>query len=112
MNDAATVAVRAPERRLTFAFAKRHGVLVRRVVDRHAETVYRADTSPLSVAEVRRYFGVPLKLERVASDEFDALLRKTYEAGSSAAMQMVEGLDETTDLAHLAQELPEPSDLM
>ena len=30
----------------------------------------------------------------------------------NAAMQMVEGFDDTTDLAHLAQELPEPSDLL
>jgi general secretion pathway protein E len=64
------------------------------------------------VAEVRRYLGMPLKLERVESEAFDALLRQTYESGSNSAMQMVEGFDDTTDLAHLAQELPEPSDLL
>jgi general secretion pathway protein E len=114
MNVAATRTDAPPivERKLSFAFAKRHGVLVRGVADGVAQAVYRPGTTPLSIAEVRRYLGVPLRLERVEAEAFDALLRKAYEAGSSAAMQMVEGLDETTDLAHLAQELPEPSDLL
>src|SRR5262245_18428483 len=55
---------------------------------------------------------MPLKLERVENEALDALLREAYEAVSNAAMSMVEGLDETTDLAHLAKELPEPSDLL
>jgi general secretion pathway protein E len=100
------------ERKLSFAFAKRHGVLIKSVGEGVAEAVYRTGASPQSIAEARRFVGLPLRLERVDSDTFDALLRTAYEAGSSAAMQMVEGLDETTDLAHLAQELPEPSDLL
>ena len=40
-----------------------------------------------------------------------SLLRRAYEAGSDA-MQAVEGLDDTTDLAHLAQDLPEQADLL
>jgi general secretion pathway protein E len=113
MNEAATPRTVAPaERKLSFAFAKRHGVLVRGITDGIAQAVYRPGTTPLSIAEVRRYLGVPLKLERVDAEMFDALLRTAYEAGSNARMQLVEGLDETTDLAHLAQELPEPSDLL
>src|SRR5207302_6961912 len=52
-----------------------------------------------------------LRLERVPEERFDELLRQAYEAGSDA-MQAVEGLDDTTDLAHLAQELPEQADLL
>ncbi|HJS22455.1 MAG TPA: type II secretion system ATPase GspE [Steroidobacteraceae bacterium] len=100
------------QRHLSFAFAKRHGILVRRIAQGYAEAVYRQGASPLSVAEVRRVLGMPLKLERVETEAFDALLRQTYESGSNSAMQMVEGFDDTTDLAHLAQELPEPSDLL
>ncbi len=112
--DAAIETAPAPaaERKLSFAFAKRHGVLVKHLGEGFAEAVYRAGATPQSIAEARRFLGMPLRLERVDSDTFDGLLRKAYEAGSSAAMQMVEGLDETTDLAHLAQELPEPSDLL
>jgi general secretion pathway protein E len=97
---------------VSFTFAKRHGVLVSGIENGIARTVYRADASPLSVAELRRFIGVPLKLERVEPEAFDALLRQIYETGSNAAMQMVEGFEDTTDLAHLAQELPEPSDLL
>jgi general secretion pathway protein E len=112
MQQAVESIAGAQQRQLSFAFAKRHGILVRRVAQGYAEAVYRTGTSPLSVAEVRRFLGMPLKLERVEPEAFDALLRQTYESGSNAAMQMVEGFDGTTDLAHLAQELPEPSDLL
>ena len=46
--DDAVAAVNVPERRLSFAFAKRHGVLVKRFVDGVAECAYRADTSPMA----------------------------------------------------------------
>ena len=103
----------ALQRRLSFAFAKRHGVLIRNVTDEEAECVYREHASPLALAEVRRFLGRPVRLERVPEAEFNLLLREVYEAGSgSEAMQAVEGLDDTTDLAHLAQELPEQADLL
>jgi general secretion pathway protein E len=99
-------------RRVSFAFAKRHGVLVSGIENGIARAVYRAGASPLSVAELRRFIGIPLKLERVEPEAFDTLLQQAYEARSGSAMQMVEGFEDTTDLAHLAQELPEPSDLL
>jgi general secretion pathway protein E len=98
-------------RRLSFAFAKRHGVLVRGIVEGVADCVCREHASPLALAEVRRYLRCPVRVERVPQEQFDLLLRRAYEAGSDA-MQAVEGLDETTDLAHLAQELPEQADLL
>ena len=48
----------------------------------------------------------------IRRDSFDSLLRIAYEAGSGAAMQMLEGLDDNTDLAHLAEDIPESSDLL
>ncbi|HLT89873.1 MAG TPA: type II secretion system ATPase GspE [Woeseiaceae bacterium] len=102
----------APARVLPFSFAKRHGVLIRELRDGVADTVYRAGASPLSLAETRRFAGVPLKLTRVTPSAFDAILRQTYEQGSHKAMQMVGDLDEQTDLLQVAQELPEPSDLL
>jgi general secretion pathway protein E len=109
MDNAVVVA--SPERRLSFAFAKRHGVVVTRYVDGVAECACRTDTSPLAIAEVRRYLRMAMKLERVDEPVFDSLLRTAYEAGSDA-MQAAEGLEEATDLAHLAQELPENADLL
>jgi len=97
---------------LSFAFAKRHGILVQQVVEGVAETIYRAGATPSSIAEVRRFLGVPLRLRRVESDVFDQLLRERYEGGTSTAMQMAGGFEDDTDLTHLAQDLPEPSDLL
>jgi general secretion pathway protein E len=103
--------VTAQERRLSFAFAKRHGVVVTRFVDGVAECACRTDTSPLAIAEVRRYLRTSMKVERVEEPVFDALLRTTYEGGNDASLA-AEGLEEATDLAHLAQELPENADLL
>ena len=99
-------------RALPFSFAKRHGVLIREFKDGGADTIYRAGASPLSLAEARRFAGVPLQLTRVTSEAFDGMLQQTYEQGSHKAMQMVGDLDEHTDLLQVAQELPEPSDLL
>jgi general secretion pathway protein E len=98
------------ETRLPFAFARRHGVLVRRLEGGVADCVYREPASPMAIAEARRFLRVPLKLAAVSAEEFDELLRKTYEGGSSDSMQL--GLDDSTDLAHLAQDLPEQADLL
>jgi general secretion pathway protein E len=100
------------ERALPFSFAKRHGVLIREFKEGIADTIYRAGASPLSLAETRRFAGVPLQLTRVTSEAFDGMLQQTYEQGSHKAMQMVGDLDEHTDLLQVAQELPEPSDLL
>ncbi|MEL7539061.1 MAG: type II secretion system ATPase GspE [Pseudomonadota bacterium] len=99
-------------RTLPFSFAKRHGVLIRSYTDGCAETVYRTGTSPLSLAEAHRFASAPLKLTRVSPDAFDAMLQQAYESGTSQAMQMAEGLDDDTNLLQVAQELPEPSDLL
>ena len=101
----------ARQRALPFSFAKRHGVLIREMTGDGADAVYRAGASPLSIAEVRRYMGVPLRLSRVSPEIFDSLLQASYEQGSQKAMEMVGGLDDEFDLTQVAQEL-EPSDLL
>jgi general secretion pathway protein E len=112
VNDvAAPHAETAAERRLSFAFAKRHGILVKNVTDGFAQCAYRASASPLAFAEVRRFLRVPMRLERVDEGAFDEMLRLAYEAGSNA-MEAVEGFEDRTDLAHLAQDLPEQADLL
>ena len=99
----------APQLHLPFAFAKRHGVLVEQTPN-GPRVVYRAGALPQSLAEVRRFVGAPLSYTAVDSAAFDARLQTAYESG--AAMTMVEGLDDETDLFAVAQQLPEPSDLL
>jgi general secretion pathway protein E len=98
-------------RNLPFTFAKRHGILLREMVDGVARCALRGDATPVAVAEARRALRVPLTLERVPDEEFDRLLQATYEAGAGS-LQMVGGLEGDTDLAHLAQDLPEQADLL
>ena len=99
-----------PGRRLPFAFAKRHGVLIQDAENDRATAIYRTGASPLSLAEVRRFAGVPVDFVEVDTESFDLRLQAAYESG--AAMTMVEGLDGETDLLAVAQQLPEPSDLL
>ncbi len=109
---AAAGRVAEPPRPLPFTFAKRHGVLVRGLSESNAEVAVRSDASPLAVAEVRRHLRRPLVVERVDPERFEVLLRQAYEGGSNAAMDAMGGLEEDTDLGSLAQEIPEPSDLL
>jgi general secretion pathway protein E len=101
----------AEDSRLPFTFARRHGVIVLNIEAGVASCAYRAPASPLALAEARRYLRMPIKLTSVDSDAFDVLLRKTYEGGASNDAMDV-GLEDTTDLGQLAQELPEQADLL
>src|SRR6187455_1820385 len=102
----------SPAHAMTFAFCKRHGVLVQKTGEDSAEAVYRAGAQPAAIAEVRRVLGIPLQLRRVDNDAFEQLLRQQFEGGTNVAQQMVSGMDDETDLAHLAQDLPEQADLL
>src|SRR5688572_22083125 len=98
------------QRNLPFAFAKRHGVLIQSLSDGTAHAIYRTGAAAQSLAEVRRFAGIPVHFAEVDPETFDAKLQAAYESG--AAMTMVEGLNDDTDLLAVAQQLPEPSDLI
>ena len=100
------------QRILPFSFAKKHGVLIREFGADSVDVVYRSGATPLSMAEARRFVGMPIKLSRVSDEVFNSLLQTSYEQGSHKAMQMVDGLDDEIDLDQVAQELGEPSDLL
>jgi len=109
-----TLAVPAPKKHgsLPFAFAKRNGALVLEVVDGVAKLLCRANASPLVLAEARRYLGLPLDVELVKPDEFDARLQRAYEQGSGEAMSMMDDLDSEADMFAVAEQMPEPEDLL
>ena len=101
---------KAHERPIPFAFAKRHGVLFQGTQDNQPLAIYRKGTSPQSLAEVRRFVGSPVVFSQVEKELFDARLQVAYESG--ATMTIMEGLDNETNLLEVAQQLPEPSDLL
>jgi general secretion pathway protein E len=99
-------------RALPFAFAKRNGVLVEGVQDGPVNVLLRPGVSITTLAEVRRFFGCPVRFEILDVDEFDARLQRAYEQHSGEAMHMMGDLDEEADLYDIAQSLPEPEDLL
>ncbi|HFC54294.1 MAG TPA: type II secretion system protein GspE [Gammaproteobacteria bacterium] len=97
---------------LPFPFARRHGALITGSGEGMVNVLCREDVSPLVLAEVRRFAGAPLHLERVDSERFEQVLQQLYESGSGEAMLQMDGLDEEMDLASVAQQLSEPEDLL
>ena len=100
------------KRRPPFMFAKRHGLLVTGEEDGRVTVMHTADVDPVSLVELRRFMGLPLKLQVVDKEKFDSLLAMTYEQDSNEAMLMMGDLGDNMDLMYVAQNLPEPEDLL
>ena len=97
--------------RPSFGYARRHGVALTGWRDGAAEIACRASARPEILAELRRHFGAPLRFSTLTASEFERLLRDLYEQGDDART-MVGDLDERLDLKAVADELPEPEDLL
>ncbi|CAG0986782.1 hypothetical protein GPROT1_02682, partial [Gammaproteobacteria bacterium] len=94
-----------------FGYAKRHGVALTGCKDGHALVSCRPGVSVAVLAELRRHLALPLRLSTLEASAFERLLRDLYEQGDDARA-MVSDLDERLDLRTLADELPEPEDLL
>ena len=101
-------------KRIPFAYAKRHGVLMNEPdpLQDFAAVLCRQGVSPATLAEVRRYLAMPLKLNMIEVEEFDRLLQEAYEGGTGETMEMMDDLGDSVDLSRVAQELSEPEDLL
>jgi len=97
---------------LSYSFARKHGAVLEALKPDRAELLVREDIEAQSLSELRRHLGRRLELKRVSAEEFDAALSRSFEGGHSAAAQAVEEFNDDTDLAHLVEGLPEPSDLL
>ena len=104
-----TATARPP--RPSFGFAKRNGATLIAWRDDSAEVAWRDGARPEALSELRRYLGVPLKLVRHDAVAYERLLRTLYEQGDDARA-MVADFDDELDLKTLADELPEPQDLL
>ena len=110
--DATDQASPAAPRRPPFAFAKRHGVLVLPGENGHARVLYRQGASSRSLAELRRFLGHGFHAEAVTGQDFDALLTEHYEKRADDTMAAMEELGDELDLFSIADQLPEPEDLL
>ncbi len=77
-----------------------------------AHVMCRSDVKPEALIELRRFLGVPLQPEKMPTEAFDALLQSLYQGGGEDSRSMAADIDQRLDLKQLADELPEPTDLM
>lgn len=109
------VAGTATRKLLPFTFANRNGVLVTgETPDEQIELPVYCRRFPdlRTLAEVRRFTGKRNNFVRVSESEFNALLQKAYERDSAQTRQMVQDIDESMDLASLADTIPQAEDLL
>ncbi|RCW29942.1 type II secretion system ATPase GspE [Pseudidiomarina tainanensis] len=128
MTDIADVAAQVAPKRLPFAFAKRHGVIVAMPASAPDNTDVAADestevtskpvvharqgVSPHTLLEVRRVLGRSFAIEYHPNDEFEAILTQAYQRDSSEAKQLMEDIGNESNLFSLADELPQTEDLL
>ena len=112
---------------VSFAYAKRQGVIVKTDVSSSelstselstlehstAETIVfcRSDVDPLTIAELVRISPVKLSFKFIDFDEFESLLHSTYEQGGNRSIENID-LGDNVDLLSVAQQLAEPEDLL
>lgn len=98
--------------RLSYAFAKRHRVLVSSDGAGNATLVYAQPGNWQSLTEARRFLARPAQMQAVSDAEFDSLLQQSYQGDASGAARMMEDMGNELDLSKIAQALGEPEDLL
>jgi general secretion pathway protein E len=115
LTSAAGPIVANPLLNLSFAYAKRQGVLVMPCEsgeNKDAIIVFcRSDVSPLTIDELGRITTERLTFQWLDNDKFEALLLSTYEQGRNETIENIE-LGDNIDLLSVAQQLAEPEDLL
>lgn len=98
-------------RRLPFAFAKTHGVLLERKGD-EAHILYRKGLTLSTLVELQRVLGGALSTELLTDAAFQYRLTQAYQKDNSEAVQVAEDMGADFDLSRLADEIPDTGDLM
>ncbi len=97
---------------LPYSFAKRHGILIKQEDDGKTTIAHLEKSTTLALAEAQRFLGFPANFKPLTEDEYHALLQKTYEQGSAQAQQMMDNIGDDMNLNDIADQLPEPEDLL
>ena len=96
--------------RVPYGFARRHGIIARQVTEDAAHVIVREGSGPAGLIELRRMLGRPLRVESVPVERFNRLLQESYEEHQKIGE--FEALEANTDLSSVANQLPEPEDLL
>ena len=101
-----------PPGELSFAFSRRHHVLLKEIVQGVAHILYIEATPLSALSEVRRSLRCPLRLEKVSPQLFEKQLQMVYERATGSQITMMEDFGEDLDLSRIAEALPETADLL
>lgn len=99
-------------RRLSFQFAKKHGVFLQQENDDAVVIGHLSRIDPVVLVELRRYFQKPLQLMVVPDQEFEKALARAYETSTSSAMAAITDIEEDFDLQTMMANLPKTADLL
>jgi general secretion pathway protein E len=94
-----------------YAFAKAHGVVVRREHGR-LRVAARVGVQPMALAELRRVLGAPFELDEVSPAGFEEALSQCYAVTSEAARSIASGFDAEAALDTLFDEAGATADLL
>lgn len=100
------------KRRLSFHFAKRHGIFVQSESAEAVTIGYLSTVTTETLVELRRYFQKPLKLVSISQADFEKQLAGAYETSTSSAMAAISDIEEDLDLQTMMQSLPKTADLL
>ncbi len=107
MSEASTTT----HRRLTYSFAKEHGLIVLDDTAHPAVIGARGEPDPWALIEARRVVDAPIVVEEMPGDAFERRLSEIYAVSGIDADAL--GLaNEEIDLASLAEGLPQTADLL
>jgi len=87
-------------------------VLLAEVGPGWARVISRGEINISALAELRRFLGVPLKIEKVAPDRYETLLQEAYGSGADDNLLLATDMEGEFDIDLVARQLAEPKDLL
>jgi general secretion pathway protein E len=99
-------------RRLPYHFAKSKGVIAVRQNGEAIELWVRDDLESSALAEARRILRQPVRPLVLDKQRFEQALAQVYSRQDNEAQQLIGDMGQDMDLATLAQELPQITDLL
>ena len=100
------------ENLIPYSFAKKHNILVEIDEDNNAVVTCAEMPKVVVLSELKRRLNCKLILNKIATVDFDQKLRETYDTSGSQANQLMDDMGEGFDLASLANDMPEATDLL
>ena len=97
---------------LGYSFAKKHSVFVKLDDNKSLKVYYKKPLKPNTIVELQRKLDCSFDLVELDEDNFLRQLAQYYSNKTSEAQDIAEDIGDTIDLDLLADNLPEPEDLM